>query len=87
MRRDPERAIVNGLDEPGVAGDDGSPNAPVTIDGSEHTHLPAVEKLTGAWWKVIGDAFADILRDVAYSSPFLDRNFTAMKPHRLLGRG
>jgi hypothetical protein len=85
VSRDPERANVNGLDESRVAGDDGSRNAPAIIDGSQDRHLAPFEKLTGARRKMISDTFADILRDVAYSGPFLDRNFTAMKSHRLLG--
>ena len=33
---------------------------------------------------MIGYAFADILRDVADAGPFLNRNFSAVKSHRVL---
>ena len=85
-RCDFDRAIVNGLDEPGIAGDHRRPNVPATIDGAEYRHLPAFEKLTRALRKVIDDSFTDVLGDVADSGPFLDRDFSAVKSHRLLLR-
>src|SRR5260221_14407484 len=84
MRRDSERVIVNGLDESRVAGNHGRPNVSTIVNGAEYRHLPALEKLTGARRKMIGDSFADVLRDIADAGPFLNRNFSAVKSHRLL---
>src|ERR1700730_8234524 len=42
-RRDFEGAVVDGLDESGIAGDDRRPNVAAIVDGAEHSHLPALE--------------------------------------------
>src|SRR5258708_2940568 len=86
MRRDSERVIVNGFDESRVAGNHGRPNVSTIVDGAEYRYLPALEKLTGAWRKMIGDSFADVLRDIADAGPFLNRNFSPVKSHRFLWR-
>jgi hypothetical protein len=45
------------------------------------------QKISGAGRKMIRDSFADILGDIANAGPFLNRNLSAVKSHRLLRRG
>src|ERR1700730_12547243 len=70
-RRDFEGAVVDGLDESGIAGDNRRPNAAALVDGAENRHLPAPKEITRTRRKMIRGTFADVLRDVADAGPLL----------------
>ena len=81
-----ERAIVDKPDESRGACHDRGPYATTPVGSAKNRHRAALQELFGSRDKMIAYAFADLCRCAANARLFLNRNFPAVKSHRLLPR-